>query len=450
MYRIKQITILLGDLLLLFIGLYFGVFLRYMSTPTAVQFSDLVSPFTKLFLLAITLIFITGLYDLGRAKNNWEFFKKIITTALIWTILGVLYFYIFGGNQINPKTILALTALFGFGLIAIWRYFYNRFISVNILKTRVAFIGYSPEVKQLIEIITSRPQIGYEVAGIINTFPNDTGTKTVALLKDLEGKPDLIVLGFNYEKDEALTRELYKNIFKQTSIIELADFYETIFRRLPPFTFSEIWFITKLQEQSKKIYDRFRMLTDYVAAIIIAIFFIITFPFVALAIKLNSRGPVFFRQARVGRNGTIFYIYKYRTMKALNTDGSAETNGPQYASEKDNRITGVGKFLRATRLDEIPQFINIFRNEMGLIGPRPERPEFVEKLTELMPFYPLRHLIKPGCTGWAQLQRGYYGTLDENLGKLEYDLFYIKNRGPALDIAIILKTFSIIISMIGR
>lgn len=198
------------------------------------------------------------------------------------------------------------------------------------------------------------------------------------------------------------------------------------------------------------MYDRFRLLADYLAAIIIGIFFIITFPFVATAIKLNSKGSIFFRQARVGRNGKIFLIYKYRTMKSLNADGSAETNGPQYASEKDSRITTVGKFLRATRLDEIPQFINIFKNEMGLIGPRPERPEFVQKLTELMPFYPLRHLVKPGLSGWAQLQRGYYGTLDENLGKLEYDLFYIKNRGPLLDIAIVLKTFSVILGMIGR
>lgn len=450
MYRLKQLTILLGDLILLFTGLYLGVFFRYLDRPTADIISNLINPFTILFLLAITIIFITGLYDQGRSKNNLEFFKKIINAAIVWTILGVFYFYIFGGSQINPKTILILTAVFGFGLIALWRYFYNRFVSVNILKTKVAFIGYSPEIKRIIEIITDKPQIGYEVVGIIETNNLASNIGAVSSLKKLQYKPDLIVLEFNYQKDELLIKELYQNIFKQTSIIELADFYEIIFRRLPPFTFSESWFLTKFQEQSKKMYDRFRLLTDYIAAVIIAIFFVTTFPLIAIIIKLNSKGPIFFRQARVGRNGKIFFIYKYRTMKALSADGSAETHGPQYASEKDQRITAVGKFLRATRLDEIPQFINIFKNEMGLIGPRPERPEFVEKLTELMPFYPLRHLVKPGCTGWAQLQRGYYGTLDENLGKLEYDLFYIKNRGPLLDFAIILKTFSVILGMIGR
>lgn len=450
MYRLKQLTILLGDLLLLFVGLYLGIFFRYLKTPSATQISNFLNHFTILFLLAVTILFITGLYDLGRAKNNSRFFKKIISAAIVWTIIGVFYFYIFGDNQINPKTILILAAFFGFGLVATWRYFYNRFISFNILKTTVAFIGYSKEIKQIIDTTNNKPQIGYEVIGIVSKNKIDSNIAVVSSLEQLSTNPDLIILDFNYEKDGSLIKELYQNIFKQASIIELADFYEIIFRRLPPFTFSESWFLTKFQEQSKKIYDRSRFITDYIAAAIIAIFFAFTFPLVALVIKLNSKGPIFFKQARVGRNGQTFFIYKYRTMKALNVDGSAETSGPQYASEKDVRITGVGKFLRATRIDEIPQFINIFKNEMGLIGPRPERPEFVSQLTELMPFYPLRHLIKPGCTGWAQLQRGYYGTLDENLGKLEYDLFYIKNRGPALDLAIVLKTFSVIFGMIGR
>lgn len=448
MYRLKQLTILLGDLLLLFAGLYLGMFFRYLKTPNTIELTNLIGPFLALFCLAIIIIFISGLYDLGRAKNNSEFFKKIFTVSITWTMLGVFYFYISGDSKINPKTILVLTALFGFGLIALWRYFYNRFVSTTILKTKVAFIGYSPETKQIIESINSKPQIGYEVVGIITGAAADI--PTMPNLKSLRSQPDLIVLDFNYQKDGLLIKELYQNIFKQTGIIELADFYETIFERLPPFTFSESWFLTKFQEQSKKMYDRFRLLSDYLFAIVIGIFFLITFPIISLTIKINSKGPIFFRQARVGRNGKLFFIYKYRTMKALQADGSAETGGPQYASENDSRITGVGKFLRATRLDEIPQFINIFKNEMGLIGPRPERPEFVEKLTELMPFYPLRHLVKPGLSGWAQLQQGYYGTFDENLGKLEYDLFYIKNRGPILDLAIILKTFSVIFGMIGR
>lgn len=431
MYRIKQLTILLGDLISLYIGLYLAVFLRYQKTPTTQDFSTLINSFTILFCTALVIAFIGGLYDLSKAKNNLSLYQKISSIAIVWTLWGVIYFYVTPNSGINPKTILILTALIGFGLISIWRYIYNRFIAVNILKTKIFFIGTSPEINEISEILKQSPQIGYEIVTNIEFA-------------------DQIVLDFNYQKNEDLTKELYKKIFNQISIIELADFYEIICNRLPPFVFSQTWFLTKFQEQSKKTYDRFRILTDYFSAILIAIFFVITFPFVALSIKLTSKGPIFFKQTRVGRGGKLFTIYKYRTMKSLNTDGSAETNGPQYADTNDTRITAVGKFLRATRLDEIPQFINIFKNEMGLIGPRPERPQFVEKLTELMPFYPLRHLVKPGLSGWAQLQRGYYGTFDENLGKLEYDLYYIKNRGPVLDLAIILKTINVVLGMIGR
>src|SRR3989339_594615 len=417
MYRLKQLIVLIGDLLTLYVGLYFAIFLRYLELPNQSDINSLIGPFSWLFLAAATIAFISGLYDLGKVKNNSTLFKKIFFATVIWVVLGVLYFYVTPKSTINPKTILVLTALCGFGLLSIWRFVYNRFVAVNILKTKVVFVGFSSEAQKIAESIIRSPQIGYEVVGVIDSQNCLANIPCVKNLSDLKINPDLVVLDFNYQKNETIAKDLYQKIFQQISIIDLADFYETIFRRLPPFTFSESWFLTKFQEQSKKI---------------------------------NSRGPILFKQIRIGRGGQKFYIYKYRTMKVLNIDGSAETNGPQFASEKDNRITLVGKLLRATRLDEIPQFINIFKNEMGLIGPRPERPEFVDQLTKLMPFYTLRHLVKPGLTGWAQLQRGYYGTLDENLGKLEYDLYYIKNRGPWLDIAIVLKTFSVVLTMMGR
>ena len=137
-------------------------------------------------------------------------------------------------------------------------------------------------------------------------------------------------------------------------------------------------------------------------------------------------------------------------MRALSADGSAEISGPVFAKDKDSRITGIGQMLRKTRLDEIPQFLNMLKGDMSLVGPRPERPEFVKQLTEAMPFYALRLLVKPGVTGWAQLQHGYAGTIDENLRKLEYDLYYIKNRGPILDTAIMLRTLSVLVRMAGR
>lgn len=462
MYRLRQLILLSGDILSLYAGLYLALFLRYQNRPGQGQWDALITPMSWLFLAAVLIAFIAGLYDIGRAKNNWRFFERILISALVWIMTGVLFFYVYPQNNlVTPKTILILTALCGFGLISLWRYFHNRFLSAVILKTNIIFIGAAPETLEIIKIIQKNPERGYLALGLVDPeSASPLARETAGLLpvaqnlkslSALLGKfsPHIFVIAPQFVKNEELLKDLYSQLFRQVEMTDLAKFYEEITGRIPPFTFSESWFLTNLREQQKKIYDRIHILVDYLIALILAVFFIISFPIIALAIKLNSRGPVLFRQERVGRNGKTFHIYKYRTMKAVNADGSAETNGPVFAAAGDTRITLVGRFLRRTRLDEIPQFINILSGEMSLVGPRPERPEFVRQLTEAMPFYALRHLVKPGLTGWAQLQ-GYSGTIDENLRKLEYDLYYIKNRGPLLDAAIILRTINVIVKMAGR
>lgn len=456
MYRLKQLTLIAGDLLTLYAGLYLALWLRFLELPGK-KFDELIGPMSQLFVVAVIITFIAGLYDLGRTKNSWRFFQRVMLSGLVWMGIGIVYFYIKQNIGVAPKTILLLTAFTGFSLLTIWRFFYNKYISTNIWQTNLLFVGVTVEIKELIELLNKEPQRGYFVTGIIaeNNAQIPAGICSGASINEINakmpGRPaNLIVIAPAKASDENLLKELYQHLFKQTSIINLADFYEEIMGRIPPFTFSEGWFIAHLHEQQKKVYDRFRILLDYIFGILIGIFFIITYPFIALAIKLNSKGPVFFTQERVGRMGGVFKVYKYRTMKALNADGSAEINGAQFASANDSRITGVGKFLRRTRLDEIPQSINILKGEMSIIGPRPERPEFVRQLTEKMPYYSLRHMIKPGLTGWAQVHNSYYGTIEENLRKLEYDLFYIKNRGLVLDLSVMLRTINIILRMMGR
>jgi len=455
MNRLKQLALLAGDLTTLYIGLYFALYFRYLKTPGQ-NLHDLLSPMTQLFLLAAVILFIAGLYDISKARNSWTFYQKIILSALVWTVFGIIYFYINPKTAIAPKTILLLTAVTGFGLISLWRFFYNKFISTT-LKYNVIFAGVTSEVKELIDNIQKEPRLGYFVTGVIGEQTNDSSLlnimfgKTIAEINSQTKNPaNVIVLSPHMTADADLLKELYRSLFQQVSIVNLSDFYESVMHRIPPFTFSEGWFVANLHEQQKKIYDRFRILTDYVLATIIGVFFIATLPFIALAIKLNSRGKIFFSQNRVGRQGLIFKVYKYRTMMSLAADGSAETDGPKFAADKDSRITTVGKILRLTRLDEVPQFINILKGEMSVIGPRPERPEFVTQLTEKMPYYALRHLIKPGLTGWAQIHNAYYGTIEENLQKLEYDLFYIKNRSFTLDVSIILRTVNTILRLAGR
>jgi exopolysaccharide biosynthesis polyprenyl glycosylphosphotransferase len=459
MYRLKQVALLTGDLIGLYIGLYAALFLRYLTAPGN-NFFELAPPLTLLFFFAVIILFIAGLYDVTKAKNSWAYYQKVIISTLVWIIFGIIYFYINPKKDISPKTILLLTALVGFGLISLWRFLYNKFISTT-LKYNIIFAGVTSEVRELIETIQKEPQRGYMVNGII--YENDIeknilsphlnlifGKTITEINRQNTERANIMVLAPHMSANKELLKDLYQSLFQQTSIVSLSDFYELIMARIPPFTFSEGWFVANLHEQQKKIYDRFRILTDYFFAIIIGVIFVIFFPFVALAIKLNSNGPIFIIQNRLGRQGMIFKIYKFRTMKMLSADGSAETNGPQFASTQDTRITSIGKILRLTRLDEFPQFINILKGQMSIIGPRPERPEFVSQLIEKMPYYALRHLIKPGLTGWAQVNNSYYGTIEENLQKLEYDLFYIKNRNLTLDISIILRTINTILLLEGR
>ena len=168
-------------------------------------------------------------------------------------------------------------------------------------------------------------------------------------------------------------------------------------------------------------------------------------PFILLGNAIANRGPLFYSQERIGRNGNLFKIIKFRTMVK-----NAEKDGAVWAKKNDIRITPFGKFLRNSRLDEIPQFINIFTGDMSLIGPRPERPYFVKELSQILPFYETRHIIKPGLTGWAQVKTRYGFSVDDSLLKLQYDLYYIKHRSFFLDINILVKTLSTIIFYRGQ
>jgi exopolysaccharide biosynthesis polyprenyl glycosylphosphotransferase len=161
---------------------------------------------------------------------------------------------------------------------------------------------------------------------------------------------------------------------------------------------------------------------------------------IALAIKLDSKGPIFYKQERIGEDGKIFTLFKFRSMR---TD--AEANGPVWARANDNRVTRVGRVIRKLRLDEIPQMINVFKGEMGFVGPRPERPFFVDRLTKEIPLYAYRHSVKPGITGWAQLYYPYGASKEDALEKLKYDLYYIKNMSPFMDLMIILETIKVVL-----
>lgn len=453
-YRIKQLMLMGGDYLSWIIGFYLAISLRYFQAPNWEILEKYIIPLFFLFIIWIATNFINGLYDLGNLKNKKNKLH-FIEAGIIAFVIGLIFFYIMPIKNISPKTILFLTIILGYGLSYLWRLIYNKYINNSNLTTNIIFVGYTPESQELLKIIENYPERGYHIQAI---FDPENKIKSedypfFIIENELENinhyKSDLIIIAPHIKTDEAATKKLYQTMLTDTKIVDLSSFYELITGRIPPATFSEAWFLDHLKV-NLPIYDRIKSVTDFLTGIIIGIIFIVLFPFIFLATKISSPGPIFFSQKRVGKNNKIFTLYKFRSMYVLNADGSAETHGAQFATKDDKRITPIGKFLRKSRLDELPQCLNLLKREITLIGPRPERPEIVEELTKRMPFYTLRHVIKPGLTSWAVIHQNYTDTMETSLEKLQYDLYYIKNRSFLLDISILLRTVNVILRMKGQ
>jgi len=315
-------------------------------------------------------------------------------------------------------------------------------------------------MEELATILSEQPERGYtlvawitpEQYGLKQRFPKTTFYSSVTAIRPsitVHAIHDVIIAS-EMRNDTAVRRELYELLFWKVNIRSLTSLYEVLTGRIPPYTFSESWFLDHLQHTAHPVYERTHRFFDISIGVCMYISFIILYPFVALAIRLDSPGSAIFKQERVGLCGTPFFLYKFRSMYALAKDGSAEIDGAQFAIKDDKRITRVGTFLRKIRLDELPQAINLIKGDISLIGPRPERPDIVHALETTMPYYPVRHIIKPGITGWAQVNQHYTDTLEQSLQKLQYDLYYIKNRSLVLDLSIILKTVNVVMRGMGQ
>jgi exopolysaccharide biosynthesis polyprenyl glycosylphosphotransferase len=459
LYRIKQLILIIGDILIFFFGFGLSLTIRYREIPSQLVIERHIGIFIVVFFLWLIINYISGLYNPGRPYTIRFLSRRILETASIALVVSVIFFYLFSQNDITPKTILVLAVLFSYLLLAFWRIVYTFFIGTKRLKTGVIFVGWSRETKELLHILNQN-QTEYKVLAIIDPekkilskemHPIDVyhGLHTLRPAITTH-KAQLVVIAPHLQKQEAALRELYELLFWPVQLHDLPTFYEMITGRIPPITFSEGWFLEHLRDETHPGYSMAHTFITYGTGLILGIILlVITLP-AAIIIKLSSKGPVFIKQKRIGRYGKQFTLYKFRSMYALSSDGTAEIKGVQFAIKNDARVTPVGRFLRKTRLDELPQVLNLLKRELALIGPRPERPQIVEQLTEKMPYYPLRHLIRPGITGWAVLHQNYTDDLETSLQKLQYDLYYIKNRSFMLDLSILLRTINVVIRMKGQ
>ncbi|MBI4993276.1 MAG: exopolysaccharide biosynthesis polyprenyl glycosylphosphotransferase [Candidatus Magasanikbacteria bacterium] len=458
-YRIKQMMVAGGDMLSFILAFWLSLTIRYWQAPNWQKIETHIAPFFWLFLIWLVINFINGLYDLSRLKTK-DLPKQFITTAAISFAVGIGFFYIFANGIVTPKTILLLTASLGYLVSYVWRLIYGKFIGLKRLHENIIFVGYTPETQELINAIQNHPEGGYKIVALIDPEnqikPEDLPFFDVyrslqAIRPAISNhKATTVIISPRLRKDENVLRELYSLLFWDVQLYDLPSFYEIITGRITPTIFSEAWFLENIHTGPQPLYKTFRAILDFAAIICIGVIFLLTFTFIAIAIKLESTGPIFFKQKRVGKGGKVFFFFFFRSMKALAPDGSAEVGSWQFAKKDDLRQTWVGAILRKSRLDEIPQCLNIIKGDISLIGPRPERPEIVEQLQTHMPYYSLRHAIKPGLTGWAVIHQNYTDDIEKSLQKLQYDLFYIKNRSFLLDLSIILRTINLVIRMMGQ
>jgi lipopolysaccharide/colanic/teichoic acid biosynthesis glycosyltransferase len=253
------------------------------------------------------------------------------------------------------------------------------------------------------------------------------------------------------QKVEDITVELYQKLLHLLemgiTIREYTQVYESKTQRIPVQHITKDFykFFPFNRSNNNQLYLLFIRIMEVTISVIGSVFGIMIIPLILIGNRIGNRGSLFYTQERVGKNGKIFLIYKFRTMFQ-----NAEKKEPVYSSPNDFRVTSFGKFMRKTRIDEIPQFINILKGDMGIIGPRPERPFFVKEIAEMMPFYETRHVIKPGLSGWAQVNYSYGESIEDSLIKLQYDLYYIKHRSIFLDINIAIKTISTVLFYRGQ
>jgi len=403
-----------------------------------------------LLLTAITLLcsYYFDLYEPQMLLDRREIiFRVLLVVGVVCLLLSaVVYFFPSVGMEryIFPLGFTLLTC----ALLA-WRKAYDWILSKKMFRECVYIMGGGDYAFSVMQTIEARTDLGMEVCGWEGISQDREERKrmaSTALATLTAQKPGIhrIIVAMEDRRAEMPTQELLALRFRGVVIEEAGAFLERLSGKIQldglrpsTFLFSEGFRIKPSQQLSRRI-------ASFIVAAIGLLLFLPFFPLVYIAMKLTAPGPLFFKQTRVGYAGRHFTVVKFRSMR---TD--AEAMGAKWATQDDPRVTKFGRFMRKTRIDEIPQLWNVLRGDMSLVGPRPERPEFVPWLTEQLPFYDLRHIIRPGLTGWAQVRFKYGATLADSREKLEYDLYYVKHMSLGLDLLIMFETIKTIVRRRG-
>jgi sugar transferase (PEP-CTERM system associated) len=442
-YPVRALILLAGEALIIWTSFLLATVLQNREDSYLVLYFQ--HGWYKIFAVTALVLVCShwfDLYDPARFNAKGElYFRLLLVPGLLALVLAIIehYFQDFNlGNSAFLVGLIILTiALFG------WRTAYEWLVQQPYLRERIYVLGTGERARRLVQGLRQRTDLGVEVVGWSGTLEGvPTREEVAAHLLDLRGKrAHRVIVAMPDRRGTLPVIELLQLRLDGVKVEDATSWLEKMSGRIEVENLYPSWLIFAEGFRFSAGFMALRRLISVSLALTGLLLILPVIPLVVLAIKLDSRGPVFYKQQRVGRNNIPFYVYKFRTMTQ---DAEAKT-GAVWAGANDPRITRIGKFLRSSRLDEIPQLWCVLRGDMAFVGPRPERPEFVEWLTKEIPYYPVRHVVRPGVTGWAQVRYKYGSTVEDAKEKLQYDLYYIKNISIGLDLMIMFQTVKTII-----
>ncbi len=399
----------------------------------------------------ITCMYYFDLYDSSILSNQREVLTRVIQVLGTVCILLALLYYVYPPLELGRGI-----SLIGFVLVTLLLLFWRRlFLRLNALPRfaqRALILGDSPLANSLLSELESRSELGVHVVGQLKNIENGNGKSGLGPAEDVgefvrsvEGyRPDRIIVGMSDRRGKLPVEALLQLKSRGVLIQDGADVYEAVTGKVPIESLRLSWLLFSTGFRISRPLLMFERIFSLILSALVLTLMSPVMALIALAIRLDSAGPAIFRQKRIGQNGKIFILYKFRTM----VEGSDKENSHRPAEITDSRFTRVGRFLRRSRMDELPQLFNILRGDMNFVGPRPFVPDQEQECLDNIPHYRQRWVVKPGATGWAQVNRGYCETIEDNREKFAYDLFYIKNASVGLDFLIFIKTMKIL--MLGR
>lgn len=448
----KTIFIWISELALLFTTALFLTAVRFSFETTRVVTYD--PQFIKTIVLAgayATFFAYFGLYLPELYKPGRQMFIKLVQATAVATILLFCMYYIFPSFKVW-RGILFANMLVLPGALILWRSALSMFVNMNLPSNKVLIIGSGELAKKIGADIYTSQVYGFDLVGFIDDNPAMLGTSIVnpgviggygdiARISD-NNRIDRIIIALADRRAKLPMSALLECKLRGIAIEEGETFHERATGKIPLDHLKPSWMVFSDGFKSLRSRKILKRVIDLMLSVTV---FALTIPLMliaAAAIKLESRGPLIFRQQRVGENGRLFNVYKFRSMRE---DAESKT-GPIWADSADTRVTKVGNIIRKLRIDELPQLVNVIKGDMSFVGPRPERPYFVDKLKEVIPYYEMRTVVKPGITGWAQIKYPYGASVKDSLEKLQYDIYYIKNMSPLLDAIIVLMTVKVVLT----